>query len=156
MNLTQPHIQRSYISRFYDGIHSSAVARCTTNAKGLYAIKTHKICQAEGVDIRVLVLGAPIEFKHTVGLIAPQQDASQFASRQWLNSGPIMIEPQSTYRLLSGSSTRCCPGKLCWLSWFPRQPSVCPPHGIVLQDHSAQSSWSLHPAVRPTRTTVAG
>ena len=51
----------------HDGIHSPAVARTTTNAKGLHAIKKHKIRAAEGRDIRAPVSGAPIEFKRTVG-----------------------------------------------------------------------------------------
>jgi len=47
--------------------YSPAVARSTTNAKGLHAIKKHKIRPAEGRDIRALVSGTPIEFKRTVG-----------------------------------------------------------------------------------------
>ena len=49
-----------------DGIHSLAVARTTTNAKGLHEIKKHRIHAAEGRDIRAPVPGAPIEFKRTV------------------------------------------------------------------------------------------
>ena len=65
-NLTQPLIQQPYISRCHDGIHSPAIARTTTNAKGLHALKKHEILSAEGQDIRALVLGALIEFKRTV------------------------------------------------------------------------------------------
>ena len=45
---------------------SPAVARTTTNAKGVRAIKKHRIHPAEGQDIRALVLGALIEVKCTV------------------------------------------------------------------------------------------
>jgi hypothetical protein len=39
----------------HGGINSLAVARTTTNARGVHAIKKHKICVAEGQDIRALV-----------------------------------------------------------------------------------------------------
>jgi len=48
-------------------LHILLPGLATTNAKGVRAIKKHKICIAEGREIRAPVSGAPIEFKRTVG-----------------------------------------------------------------------------------------
>jgi hypothetical protein len=47
-----------HISQYcYGGTHRPAVARTTTNARGVHTIKKHKIFLEEGRDIRALVTG---------------------------------------------------------------------------------------------------